>query len=159
MGFARNQVDSCPRNYSTTHKPTTHNPSRSLTKTCPDYFRWIHEDLRHWRETGITREMVESARRTAHFKLVILNGRVYVNKYRKSIETRDLFTMWGIVQLLRRYPGRLPDLELMFDCDDLPVIRSTDHQGPNAGPPPLFRYCSDVWSLDIVFPDWSFWGW
>ncbi|KAL6981936.1 hypothetical protein U1Q18_023554 [Sarracenia purpurea var. burkii] len=103
--------------------------------------------------------MVEGARRTAHFKLVILNDRVYVNKYRKSIQTRDLFTMWGIVQLLRRYPGRLPDLELMFDCDDLPAVRSKDYQGPNASPPPLFRYCSDGWHLDIVFPDWSFWGW
>nr|XP_043623954.1 uncharacterized protein LOC122595614 isoform X2 [Erigeron canadensis] len=31
-------------------------------------------------------------------------------------------------------------------------------KGPN-GPPPLFRYCSDRESLDIVAPDWSFWGW
>lgn len=25
--------------------------------------------------------------------------------------------------------------------------------------PPLFRYCGDDRTLDIVFPDWSFWGW
>ena len=25
-------------------------------------------------------------------------------------------------QLLRRYPGKIPDLELMFDCEDWPVV-------------------------------------
>ncbi|XP_058224010.1 uncharacterized protein LOC131333485 isoform X2 [Rhododendron vialii] len=155
---AWNQTQRCPNNYPTKHKRTI-NPNRSSNKTCPDYFRWIHEDLRHWKETGITRDMVESARKFAYFRLIILNGKAYVDKYRKSIQTRDVFTVWGIVQLLRWYPGRLPDLELMFDTGDRPVIRSKDYRGPNAGPPPLFRYCSDWASLDIVFPDWSFWGW
>ncbi|XP_017215853.2 uncharacterized protein LOC108193627 [Daucus carota subsp. sativus] len=134
-----------------------HDPSMNMA--CPEYFRWIHEDLRHWRETGISKDMVERANRTAHFRLVIIDGKAYVEKYVKSIQTRDLYTIWGIVQLLRWYPGRLPDLDMMFDCNDRPVIRSKDHRGPNASPPPLFRYCSDVWSMDIVFPDWSFWGW
>ncbi|XAR63085.1 Protein xylosyltransferase [Bertholletia excelsa] len=155
---AWNRTGTCPRDYPTIHKPTN-NSSHSSNTTCPNFFRWIHEDLRPWRETGITRDMVEGARRFAHFKLVLVNGRAYVEKYRKSIQTRDLFTLWGITQLLRWYPGRLPDLELMFDCDDRPVIRSKDFRGPNAGPPPLFRYCSDRRNLDIVFPDWSFWGW
>ena len=99
------------------------------------------------------------AQRTAHFRLVIIDGKAYVEKFRKSIQTRDMFTLWGILQLLRWYPGKLPDLELMFDCDDRPVVPTRNFQGPNAGPPPLFRYCGDDWSLDIVFPDWSFWGW
>ncbi|KAF2315323.1 hypothetical protein GH714_038830 [Hevea brasiliensis] len=104
--------------------------------------------------------MIERARRTAHFRLVIVDGKAYVDKYKQSIQTRDAFTLWGILQLMRWYPGRLPDLELMFDCDDRPVVRSKDFQGPNStGPPPLFRYCADGQSLDIVFPDWSFWGW
>ncbi|KAK9273765.1 hypothetical protein L1049_018575 [Liquidambar formosana] len=145
-----NMTKTCPRNYPTTHNPI--DPDRSSNLTCPDYFRWIHEDLRPWKE-------VERARRTAHFRLVIVNGKAYIEKYRKSIQTRDMFTLWGILQLLRWYPGRLPDLELMFDCDDRPVVRSQDFRGPNSGPPPLFRYCADEWSLDIVFPDWSFWGW
>lgn len=135
------------------------NRDRPSNATCPPHFRWIHEDLQPWRETGITREMVERARRTAHFRVIIVDGRVYVEKYRGSIQTRDLFTLWGLLQLVRWYPRKLPDLELMFDCDDRPVVRSSDFLGPNAGPPPLFRYCSDESSLDIVFPDWSFWGW
>lgn len=62
--------------------------------------------------------------------------------------------------MLRRYPGKVPDLEMMFDCVDWPVVKSSDHSGHNAiAPPALFRYCGDDDSLDIVFPDWSFWGW
>lgn len=102
--------------------------------------------------------MIRRARKTAHFKLVILDGRAYVEKYRTSLQTKDLFTLWGIVQLLRQYPGRLPGLELMFDCDDRPVIRRKDYQALQK-PPSLFRYCRNDWTLDIVFPDWSFWGW
>lgn len=128
--------------------------------SCPDYFRWIHEDLRPWKTTGITREMVERANRTANFRLVILNGRVYVERYRRSFQSRDAFTIWGILQLLRRYPGRVPDLDLMFDCVDWPVVRASAYRGKGKpAPPPLFRYCADDSTLDIVFPDWSFWGW
>ncbi|XP_021717481.1 protein O-glucosyltransferase 1-like [Chenopodium quinoa] len=148
-------AQSCPHNYPTNYAST----NLGHPATCPDYFRWIHEDLRPWKETGVTKQMVEAGRKTANFKLVILEGRVYVEKYRDSIQTRDEFTLWGILQLLRRYPGRLPDLELMFDCGDRPVIPANNFKKPYSGPPPLFKYCSDPWSLDIVFPDWSFWGW
>ncbi|XP_042504163.1 O-glucosyltransferase rumi homolog isoform X2 [Macadamia integrifolia] len=130
-------------------------------RSCPDYFRWIHEDLRPWKTTGITTEMIERAKSKAHFRLVIVNGRVYVEKYRNSFQTRDVFTLWGILQLQKKYPGRLPDLELMFNCGDRPAIVSNDYpQRPNAtAPPPLFQYCGNDSSLAIVFPDWSFWGW
>uniref|UniRef100_A0A2P2KD36 KDEL motif-containing protein 1 n=3 Tax=Rhizophora mucronata TaxID=61149 RepID=A0A2P2KD36_RHIMU len=104
--------------------------------------------------------MVENAKKTANFRLVIVNGKAYVEQYQKAFQTRDVFTLWGILQLLRKYPGQVPDLELMFDCVDWPVVKSRDHIGPDApAPPPLFRYCGDDDTLDIVFPDWSFWGW
>ncbi|CAI0424936.1 unnamed protein product, partial [Linum tenue] len=140
--------------------PTRQNKAtQAWNRSCPSYFRWIHEDLRHWKESGITREMVERGRRKADFRLVIVGGRVYVDKYRPAIQTRDVYTQWGILQLLRLYPGSLPDLELLFDCDDRPRVLAKDFPRPNSGPPPLFRYCSDGASLDLVFPDWSFWGW
>ncbi|XP_058745566.1 uncharacterized protein LOC131618339 [Vicia villosa] len=151
----KTEKQTCPRDYF----PTKHNPTNQNSNVCPSYFRWIHEDLKPWREQGITKEMLEGARRTAHFKIAIVDGKLYVERYRKSFHTRDVFTLWSIVQLLRLYPGKIPDLELMFDCEDRPVIRSDKFQGPNASPPPLFGYCSDQSSLDIVFPDWSFWGW
>ncbi|KAL1355816.1 hypothetical protein HN51_007793 [Arachis hypogaea] len=127
---------------------------------CPEYLRWIHEDLGPWKKKKIRKEMVEAANATAHFRIVVKKGRAYVLRYKKSIQTRDVFTIWGILQLMRRYPSMVPDLDLMFDCDDRPVIRARDYRRPNSiGPPPLFRYCGDRWTHDIVFPDWSFWGW
>lgn len=104
---------------------------------------------------------MERAKATANFKLVILNGKAYLETYEKAFQTRDTFTLWGILQLLRKYPGMVPDLELMFDCVDWPVIPADNYSsGPNAlDPPPLFRYCGNDATLDIVFPDWSYWGW
>ncbi|XP_020260552.1 protein O-glucosyltransferase 1-like isoform X2 [Asparagus officinalis] len=104
--------------------------------------------------------MVERARLTANFRLIVLNGKAYIETYEKSFQTRDTFTLWGIVQLLRRYPGQVPDLDLMFDCVDWPVVMAVNYKGKNKpAPPPLFRYCGDDSTHDIVFPDWSFWGW
>ncbi|KAM7494489.1 hypothetical protein LguiB_029098 [Lonicera macranthoides] len=158
---AGNLTRTCPSNY---YPKSFHyqdqDPQSTPPPACPEYFRWIHEDLRPWRDTGITREMVESANRTAQFRLVILNGRAYVETYQKAFQSRDIFTLWGILQLLRRYPGKVPDLDLMFDCVDWPVIKSSYfHRHEGVAPPPLFRYCADDYTLDIVFPDWSFWGW
>nr|CAB3469534.1 unnamed protein product [Digitaria exilis] len=133
--------------------PTSGEPS------CPDYFRYIHDDLRPWRDAGITRETVERARPHAFFRLVIVAGRAYVETYRRAFQTRDVFTQWGILQLLRRYPGRVPDLDLMFACDDPGQVRAADFLPEMSKAPPVFRYCKDASTLDVVFPDWSFWGW
>ncbi|KAF7149039.1 hypothetical protein RHSIM_Rhsim03G0181800 [Rhododendron simsii] len=70
--------------------------------TCPDYFRWIYKNLRPWKETGITRDMVESAWIKSNFGVVILDGRVYMERHKKGHTSRELFTLWGILQLLRR---------------------------------------------------------
>ncbi|KAK6920152.1 Glycosyl transferase CAP10 domain [Dillenia turbinata] len=156
--FDGNITQSCSGDYPTSYKPKII-PGHSYNQSCPEFFRWIHEDLKPWKESGITREMVEAAKWHAHFRLTIVDGKAYVEKFRKSLQTRDLYTLWGFTQLLRRYPGRLPDLELMFDCNDRPVFRHRDFKGPNATRPPLFRYCGDDHTFDLVFPDWSFWGW
>ncbi|KAG8076744.1 hypothetical protein GUJ93_ZPchr0006g45040 [Zizania palustris] len=129
------------------------------TASCPDYFRYIHDDLRPWRGVGITREAVERGRKHAYFRLVVVSGRAYVETYRRSYQTRDVFTQWGVVQLLRRYAGRLPDLDIMFACDDPGQVRAADFSAAPAEAPPVFRYCKDKTTVDIVFPDWSFWGW
>ncbi|KAL9679716.1 hypothetical protein QQ045_017582 [Rhodiola kirilowii] len=67
-----------------------------------------------------------------------------------------MFTIWGLLQLLKRYPGLIPDVDLMFDCMDKPSILISEH---HAMPLPLFRYCTTPHHFDIPFPDWSFWGW
>ncbi|KAH1151975.1 hypothetical protein GYH30_045456 [Glycine max] len=150
---AYNLTGTCPTNLQD-------HQNSPATATCPDYFRWIHEDLRPWARTGITQDMVERAKQTANFRLIILKGRAYLETYSRPYQTRDVFSIWGILQLLRRYPGKIPDLELMFDCEDWPVVLADRYNGPNVEqPPPLFRYCGNDATLDIVFPDWSFWGW
>jgi hypothetical protein len=104
--------------------------------------------------------MLDRARLTATFRLIVLGGRAYVQRFSPTFQTRDLFTIWGVLQLLHRYPGRVPDLELMFDCVDWPVVRTHLYRGEDTNVMlPLFRYCGDDTTLDIVFPDWSFWGW
>ncbi|KAG8663858.1 hypothetical protein MANES_01G259300v8 [Manihot esculenta] len=140
--------------------PMTFEAHESSNSTCPDYFQWIHEDLQPWRSAGISRDMIERAKDMANFRLVIVKGKAYVETYFKSFQTRDMFTLWGFLQLLRLYPGRIPDLELMFGCGDMPRVVKNDYQGPNAtSPPPLFQYCGHADHLSIIFPDWSFWGW
>jgi hypothetical protein len=101
---------------------------------------------------------VERAPDMATFRLVIVDGRAYVEKIHRAFQTRDVFTLWGILQLLARYPGRVPDLDLMFFCGDIALVRRRAFPDPSAAPP-LFMYCKDDGALDIVFPDWTFWGW
>ncbi|KAL5230879.1 hypothetical protein ABZP36_029655 [Zizania latifolia] len=149
----------CPRYYASAPAPApaaAHAPPPPLE--CPSYFRHIERDLQPWRVAGITREVVERGRRQAHFRLVVVDGRAYVETYKRAFQTRDVFTQWGILQLLRRYPGRVPDLDLMFNCEDMPEVRAAAYPDPAAAPP-LFRYCKDPSTLDVLFPDWSFWGW
>lgn len=140
-------------------QPPTPPPITHPSTNCPSYFRWIHEDLRPWASTGISRATLERAKPEAAFRLVVVNGKAYLEKYHNVFQTRDVFTLWGILQLLNMYPGRVPDFELMFNCEDLPVVRAKDYEGGKGPPPPLFRYCKEDATVDIVFPDWSFWGW
>ncbi|WRX10199.1 Glycosyl transferase CAP10 domain - like 3 [Theobroma cacao] len=145
----------CPNNY-----PLVFEPDKLSTETCPDYFRWIHHDLQPWKNSGITKDMIERGKLSAELRLVIVKGELYMEKSGHPFQTRDLFTIWGILQLLRLYPGKLPDLDLLFYTGDSTKIKKRDYQGPNAkSPPPLFHYCGEEKALDIVFPDWTFWGW
>ncbi|KAI4355046.1 hypothetical protein L6164_003861 [Bauhinia variegata] len=154
--FNGNLTPTCPAAYF----PATFEFKNSSASACPDYFRWIHEDLKPWKSTGITREMVERARDTSHFRLVILKGKAYVEKHAEVFQTRDVFTIWGILQLLRLYPAEIPDLELLFECGDRTVVKKARFQGPaSMSPPPVFHYCGHEDAYDIVFPDWTFWGW
>ncbi|XP_010672155.2 uncharacterized protein LOC104888778 [Beta vulgaris subsp. vulgaris] len=157
-----NMTITCPANYPPNYAFDRNNFTSN--QTCPEYFRWIHEDLKTWKKQGITREMVESLKEGAHFRLIIVNGTAYVKQYSKAYQTRDDFTFWGILQLLKLYPGRLPDLDLMFQCHDKPSINKNQYSGwrtffAHLQPPPQFHYCGGDSTFDIVFPDWSFWGW
>ncbi|TVU12562.1 hypothetical protein EJB05_46213, partial [Eragrostis curvula] len=156
----RRTTATLPRPWHKYHSPPPTSPPAGdqAPPSCPDYFRYIHDDLRPWRDAGITRETTERARPHAFFRLVVVSGRAYVETYRRAFQTRDVFTQWGVLQMLRRYAGRVPDVDVMFACDDPGHVRATDFPTPSDAPP-VFRYSKDNSTLDIVFPDWSFWGW
>ncbi|KAE8699737.1 Downstream target of A 2 [Hibiscus syriacus] len=59
------------------------NPKDSPTKTCPDYFRWIHQDLKQFKTSGITKDLIESGTPSADFRLVIVDGNAYVDRHLK----------------------------------------------------------------------------
>uniref|UniRef100_F6I5Z6 Glycosyl transferase CAP10 domain-containing protein n=1 Tax=Vitis vinifera TaxID=29760 RepID=F6I5Z6_VITVI len=77
-------AQACPANH-----PTTSVTGKLSVEACPEYFRWIHEDLRPWKSTGISRFAVESAEGDADFRLVIVNGKAYVEQYRNYTLTGD----------------------------------------------------------------------
>uniref|UniRef100_A0A0D6QT72 Glycosyl transferase CAP10 domain-containing protein n=1 Tax=Araucaria cunninghamii TaxID=56994 RepID=A0A0D6QT72_ARACU len=129
------------------------------TNSCPAFFQWIHEDLAPWKSRGITVADVSAAKEFAAFRVVIVRGRLYLDLYYDCVQSRMMFTVWGLLQLLDRYPGMVPDVDLMFDCMDKPKIERSKYRKSNSSPPPLFRYCSKPNHFDIPFPDWSFWGW
>lgn len=144
---------------SPSEQPSFNGSENGSAAACPLYFNWIRQDMKPWANTGITLDMVEAAKSKASFRLTIINGRMYIETYRKSFQTRDKFTFWGIAQLMKFYPGMLPDLDLMFNCDDTPVIARAGYTDPAKPPPALFHYCGSEDTFDIAFPDWSFWGW
>ncbi|KAL7587002.1 hypothetical protein Lser_V15G38294 [Lactuca serriola] len=126
------------------------------SEKCPDFYRWIHHDLEPWSHTRISYANLMEAKKFASFRVVIISGKLYVDYYYNCVLSRTLFTIWGILQLLKRYPGSIPDVDMMFDCMDRPIVYKRDH---SAMPLPIFRYCTTPDHFDIPFPDWSFWGW
>ncbi|CAH9074724.1 unnamed protein product [Cuscuta europaea] len=131
-------------------------PTTLESESCPDFYRYINYDLDPWKNTGISRAHVAEAQKLAAFRVVISRGKLYVDFYFACVQSRAMFTIWGFLQLLRRYPGKVPDVDLMFDCMDKPTVNRTEN---SAMPLPLFRYCTTSQHFDIPFPDWSFWGW
>ncbi|KAL5710201.1 hypothetical protein ACHQM5_020793 [Ranunculus cassubicifolius] len=148
-----------PHIISPSHPKQSQNSSNP-TAMCPSFFRWIHHDLEPWAQTRISPSNLMEAQQFAAFRVVIVQGRLYVEHYYACTQTRAMFTIWGLLQLLKRYPGMIPDVDIMFDCMDRPRFNRGRYKPKKRWPPPpLFRYCTDEWSFDIPFPDWSFWGW
>ncbi|KAM1553155.1 hypothetical protein ACFX1Z_006063 [Malus domestica] len=96
--------------------------SRAKAPKCPEFFCWIHHDLEPWARTRISAAHLETAKQYAAFRVVIVDGRLYVDLYWACVQSCAMFTIWGFLQLLARYPGRVPDVDIMFDCMDKPII-------------------------------------
>ncbi|MCO5610025.1 hypothetical protein L7F22_064260 [Adiantum nelumboides] len=114
--------------------------------------------VEHGGKGGITKKMLDKAKLLASFRVVIKRGRLYVEPYSACFQTRAFFSIWGLLQLIEFYPGLVPDIDMLFGCEDTPKVhKRTFFYWPQ--PSPVFRYCSSMKTSDIPFPDWSFWGW
>ena len=69
------------------------------------------------------------------FLMDMYSLRLFIESYRNYLQTRHLFTIWAFAQLLKFYLNMLPDLDLMFNGNDTPVINGKH----NTTPPPFFR--------------------
>ncbi|EFJ34616.1 glycosyltransferase, CAZy family GT90 [Selaginella moellendorffii] len=127
----------------------------------PKYFDSIDTDLRPWKDGGITKSSLSAARRKGSMRMVISQGKLYIEVYGKCPQSRSIFTAWGLLLLLERFPGKVPDVDFVLNCKDRPVItRFLSFQRFVSGSPPaVFSYCTTNDMLDIPFPDFSFWGW
>lgn len=154
--------NSCPKLTSRLlMKPSHTFTANPLPSECPSFFSSIYRDLAPWSQTGISLSLIENTvNQHAAFRVVIKDSKLYVDLRYACVQSRMLFTIWGLLQLVRRYPGLVPDVDMVFDCMDRPVVNRTLYAGHGAPiPPPVFRYCTTKEHLDIPFPDWSFWGW
>ncbi|KAK9124498.1 hypothetical protein Sjap_014100 [Stephania japonica] len=125
FGANNRQYNTSPNKLKNSHNFTTNITS---TTTCPSFFRWIHRDLEPWAESRIAMGNLMEAQRSAAFRVVIFQGRLYVDFYFSCTQTRAMFTIWGLLQLLKRYPGMVPDVDMMFDCMDRPVFQKSKYR-------------------------------
>lgn len=141
----------------------SHNASgghEGLGRLCPLWFRHMHDDLAPWRTRGgIGLPDVEAAQGMAGFRMQIIKGRLYVEVIaeRPGWESRMIATLWGVLMLLRRFPGQVADVDAMFSVGDWPRHGNAPI-GAGEPLPVLFLYSGDKWHVDIPFPDFSFWG-
>nr|XP_043622195.1 O-glucosyltransferase rumi homolog [Erigeron canadensis] len=149
--FVRCSYLSCKTESSNGQATFTHE-----SEQCPKFYRWIHHDLEPWAKTRISYANLMEAKKFASLRIIIIGGKLYVDYYYDCVQSRALFTVWGLLQLLKRFPGSIPDVDIMFDCMDRPIV---DRNAHSAMPLPVFRYCTTPNHFDIPFPDWSFWGW
>ncbi|EFJ09346.1 hypothetical protein SELMODRAFT_44697, partial [Selaginella moellendorffii] len=119
---------------------------------CPRYFARIHEHLAPWRSTGITRRSLD---RLGSMRVAILRSDMYVSAYGDCPQSRRAFSLWGLLLMLERFGDRVPDVEFVLNCKDRPIVPRDGSEVPA----PVLSYCSHRLSLDIPFPDYSFWGW
>ncbi|GAQ80428.1 hypothetical protein KFL_000540050 [Klebsormidium nitens] len=127
---------------------------------CPAYFCNIFDDLEPWfAKGGITMEDINADPEAVTMKIQILNGTLYWRWTGGCSFTRTSFTLWAIMMLLERYPGQVPDVLFNVCCHDDPAVPAEKWANNASAIPPIFSMCSSEDHLDLVWPDWSFWGW
>lgn len=130
--------------------------------TLTELYHGITADLRHWKDTGISREAVDLA--TARYTtrggqkgvtLAFYGGVPYIIDEPKlhglGHHCNILFTyMLVMMDLTRQYGKLIPDLEFVVASSDRPLVL-TQAQQPGLIPP-VMRFCSSKEHADIQIP-------
>ncbi len=130
--------------------------------TLTELYDGITADLRHWKDTGISREAVDLA--TARYTtrggqkgvtLAFYGGTPYIIDEPKlhglGHHCNILFTyMLVMMDLARQYGKLIPDLEFVLASSDRPLVL-TQAQQPGLIPP-VMRFCSSKEHADIQIP-------
>ena len=66
------------------------------------------------------------------------------------------YAILAIMDVIRHYPGQIPDLDAVLQTSDFPCMLASGSKETPA--PPLFGYNSHPTYTDIPFPDYSYWG-
>ena len=66
------------------------------------------------------------------------------------------YAILAIMDVIRHYPGQVPDLDAVLQTSDFPCMLASGSKDTPA--PPLFGYNSHPTYTDIPFPDYSYWG-
>lgn len=124
---------------------------------------FVTQDLQPWRTRGGIKEadlLAARERIIAGSHILIVNGSLYMNPRitpESSYETRDVGTLWGILELLE-HSIVSEDVEMIFEqTNDQPLV-GNDEVGQSALPF-LVSFSGSTTSVGVVWPDWSFWGW
>ncbi|GAQ84495.1 hypothetical protein KFL_001910140 [Klebsormidium nitens] len=125
---------------------------------CPAWFSGMYEDLAPWKEKGsISAQDIEAALPGAAIHFTIIGGKLYAKEIKPCFPNRARYSTWGLLQLLRYFPGQVPDVDFVFECNDYPqMVRPKNPADPT---PVLLNYDNREGKIDVPFPDWTFWGW
>jgi len=126
---------------------------------CPLF--WVPEkDLEPWSKSGITRTHLDSAQQDDfNFLVVIAAGQLFFKQFKFCWRNRVPFGLLGFLNLIQRYGSQVPDVAIRFSCEDMPVVPVGKRAPGRDRPPITVGYCSSKEFADLVWPDWSFWGW
>ncbi|KAL6776429.1 hypothetical protein ACKKBG_A21080 [Auxenochlorella protothecoides x Auxenochlorella symbiontica] len=151
--------------------------AQSLKDTKSFMHEWIEKDMLPWKQDGITLEMLEEAENMYDicdgdmFRFQIISGKLYVYHVTArgfgwypaqlgpghvAAKGRVPYAMLLLLDVLRLFPGQIPDLDAVMQLGDFTCIA----QEPGAGrtPVPMFGYTTSEGYADLVLPDFTYYG-
>lgn len=116
----------------------------------------IENDLTVFRQSGISRDMLDRSRREDRHAVtyVAVDGKLY-----RSKDCLFPARCQGVEHFLLAALEKVDDFELVLNTHDWPLINKYFQKPPPDHPPPAtFSFSKTKDYLDIYFPAWTFWA-